>query len=260
MMVDASGETVAADALTRGVGVLVREGRAQAGLTRRALAVAAGISERYLALLEVGSANVSLNLLARIGDALGVSIHALIPPDEPRAMPARKGIALIGLRGAGKSTLGEALAEATGLPFVRLTQAIVEQAGMETGELMELAGSEAFRRLEVEVLTAMAAQPGRIILETSGGIVADGEAYDLVRRHFHTVWVKAAPEDHMARVIAQNDLRPMAGRAAAMDDLRRLLAVREAAYAQADFVLDTHGVSVDEAAQRLHHMLSPLIS
>jgi len=259
-MTGASGETVAADALTRGVGLLVREGRARAGLTRRALAAATGISERYLALLEAGSANVSLNLLARIGGALDVSIHALIPPEEPHRTSARKGIALIGLRGAGKSTLGERLGKETRLPFVRLTQAIVERAGMETGELMELAGSDAFRRLEIEALEDLVAQPGRIILETSGGIVADGEAFELVRRHFQTVWVKATPEDHMTRVIAQNDLRPMAGRDAAMDDLRRLLAEREAAYAQADFVLDTHGVSVDEAARRLSHMLSPALS
>jgi len=259
-MAEASGETVAADALTRAVGSAVREGRARAGLTRRALAGATGISERYLALLEAGSANVSLNLLARIGQALGVSIHALIPPEEPGSAPAKKGVALIGLRGAGKSTLGEVLSAETGLPFVRLTQAIVERAGMETGELMELAGSGAFRRLEIEALDDMVARPGHIVLETSGGIVADGEAFDLVRRHFHTVWVKAAPEDHMARVIAQNDLRPMAGRAEAMDDLRRLLAEREAAYASADFVLDTHGISVDEAARRLTHMLSAVLS
>ena len=259
-MAGASGETVAADALTQGVGVRVREGRARAGLTRRALAAATGISERYLALLEAGSANVSLNLLARIGQALGVSIHALIPPEEPRRGPAKKGVALIGLRGAGKSTLGERLSKETGLAFVRLTQEIVERAGMETGELMELAGSGAFRRLEIEALQGLVARRGHIILETSGGIVADGEAYELVRRHFHTVWVKASPEDHMARVIAQNDLRPMFGRDAAMDDLRRLLGEREAAYAQADFVLDTHGVSVDEAAARLNHMLSPVLS
>lgn len=259
-MAEASGETVAADALTRAVGSLVREGRSRAGLTRRALAAATGISERYLALLEAGGANVSLNLLARIGAALGVSIHALIPPEAPHPAPAKKGIALIGLRGAGKSTLGQRLSEETGLPLVRLTQAIVERAGMETGELMELAGSNAFRRLEIEVLQGLVAQPGKIVLETSGGIVADGEAFDLVRQHFHTVWVKAAPEDHMARVIAQNDLRPMAGRDAAMDDLRRLLAEREAAYASADFVLDTHAVSVDEAARRLHHMLSAVLA
>ncbi len=259
-MPEASGETVAADALTRGVGVLVREGRSRAGLTRRALAAEAGVSERYLALLEAGSANVSLNLLARIGEALGVSIHALIPPEAPRRAADKKGVALIGLRGAGKSTLGERLSKQTGLPFVRLTQEIVERAGMETGELMELAGSGAFRRLEIEALQGLVARPGPIVLETSGGIVADTEAFELVRRHFHTVWVKAAPEDHMARVIAQNDFRPMAGRDAAIDDLRRLLVEREATYAQADFVLDTHGVSVDEAAQRLSHMLSPLLS
>lgn len=259
-MPQAGGETVATDTLTRAVGALVRAGRSRAGLTRRALAAATGISERYLALLEAGGANVSLNLLARIGEALGVSIHALIPADEPCRSGTRKGVALIGLRGAGKSTLGERLSRETGLPFVRLSQEIVERAGMETGELMELAGSGAFRRLEIEVLQGLVAQPGKIILETSGGIVADGEAFDLVRQHFHTVWVKAAPEDHMARVVAQNDMRPMAGRDAAMDDLRRLLAEREAAYEQADFVLDTHGVSEDEAARRLRHMLSPVLA
>ena len=124
---------------------------------------------------------------------------------------------------------------------------------------MELAGSEAFRRMEVEALEDLIARPARIVLETSGGIVADGEAYDLVRGHFHTVWIKATPEDHMARVVAQNDFRPMAGRQAAMDDLRRLLAERQAAYGQADFVLDTHGLTVDAAARRLHQVLEPLL-
>ncbi len=258
-MKPASGETVAVEALTRGVGALVRQGRARHGLTRRALGAATGISERYLAQLEAGSANVSLNLLARIGAALEVSIHALIPPDEAHFGLARKGFALIGLRGAGKTTLGERLGQQTGLAFVRLTQAIVERAGMETGELMELAGSEAFRRMEVEALENLIARPGRMVLETSGGIVADGEAYDLVRRHFHTVWIRASPEDHMARVVAQNDLRPMAGREAAMDDLRRLLAERQAAYGAAAFTLDTHGLTVDDAARRLYHLLEPLL-
>ena len=256
-MMPASGETMAT--LTRGVGLLVRQGRAQHGLTRRALAAAAGISERYLAQLEAGSANVSLKLLARIGQALGVSIHALIPAEAPAPIPARKGIALVGLRGAGKTTLGTALAGATGLAFVRLTQVIVERAGMEIGELMELAGTDAFRRLEAEALADLIAAPDRIVLETGGGIVADGEAYEMVRRHFHTVWIKASPQDHMARVIAQNDLRPMAGRAAAIDDLRRLMAERQAAYGAADAVLDTHGASVDEAAARLVQLAAPLI-
>jgi XRE family aerobic/anaerobic benzoate catabolism transcriptional regulator len=260
-MAPAGGETVAVDSLTRGVGVLVREGRARTGLTRRALAAATGISERYLALLEAGSANVSLNLLARIGAALGVSIHALIPAGEVSgASPRQKGIALIGLRGAGKSTLGESLATATGLPFVRLTQVIVERAGMDTGELMELGGSDAFRRLEVEALQELIASAGRVVLETSGGIVADGEAYDLVRRHFRTVWIKAEPQDHMARVVAQNDLRPMVGRDKALDDLRRLLAERQSAYGAADAVLDTHGLTVDEAAARLVQLAAPLIA
>jgi XRE family aerobic/anaerobic benzoate catabolism transcriptional regulator len=137
---------------------------------------------------------------------------------------------------------------------------IVERAGMETGELMELGGTEAFRRMEVEALQGLIAAPGQIVLETSGGIVADGEAYDLVRRHFHTVWVKASPEDHMARVVAQNDLRPMAGRDKAIDDLRRLLAERQDAYGEADAVLDTHGLAVDEAARRLAHLVAPLIA
>jgi XRE family aerobic/anaerobic benzoate catabolism transcriptional regulator len=261
MMRPASGETVAS--LTRGVGIRVREGRARQGLSRKALASAAQVSERYLAELEAGSANVSLNLLARIGRALGVSIRALIPDEGDAAVtgaPKGSGIALIGLRGAGKSTLGEALARELGVPFVRLTQLIAERAGMETGELMELAGSEAFRRLELEALEALIARPGPIVLETSGGIVADRAAFDLVKHHFHTVWIKARAEDHMARVIAQNDLRPMAGREAAMDDLKRLLAGREAAYGEADCVLDTHGTTVAEASARLLRLARPLVA
>lgn len=247
--------------LTRGVATRVREARGARGLTRRALAAAAGVSERYLALVEAGGANVSLNLLARVGRALDVSLHALIPGSAgPAASGAGKGVALIGLRGAGKSTLGEAVAARAGLPFVRLNQLVSEQAGMAVGELMELAGSHGFRRMEVEALEALVRTPGRIVLETSGGIVADRTAFDLVRHHFHTVWIKATAEDHMARVVAQNDLRPMAGRAAAMDDLRRLIAERAAAYGEADQVLDTHRLTVAEAAERLAQLVEPVLS
>ena len=163
----------------------------------------------------------------------------------------RKGIAMVGLRGAGKTTLGMELSALTGVPFVRLSQLVVERAGLETSEIMELGGPTAFRRFEFEALQSLIDQPGKVILETSGGLVADGSSYDLLINHFYTVWLRADPDEHMQRVIDQNDLRPMTGRTAAMKDLRALLHEREPVYARADHTLLTSGRSIKECLAEL---------
>ncbi|MGI9414316.1 MAG: shikimate kinase [Hyphomicrobiales bacterium] len=273
------------------VGHRVRALRRDRKLTRRQLADATGISERYLGQLENGQANASLNILHRIASHFGEPIAALIPVDA-RAVVAhrplaelvsalgpreqneayqmlakrfgaadtdRKGIALVGLRGAGKTTLGEELSELTGVPFLRLSQLVAERAGLDTSEIMELGGANAFRRFECEALQDLIDRPGKVILETSGGIVADDGTYDLLSRSFHTVWLRAEPNEHMQRVIDQNDLRPFAGRSEAMKDLMGLLSEREQAYGKADDTLETSGRSIRECLSELVEISKPVI-
>jgi XRE family aerobic/anaerobic benzoate catabolism transcriptional regulator len=254
------------------VGRKVKTLRRDRALTRKQLAERASISERYIGQLENGQANVSLNVLDRIVVELSARITDVLPGaskeishDPLRRLleeldgeelekafkllssnfgvkpHPRKGIALVGLRGAGKTTLGRELSGVSGIPFKRLTGMIADEAGMTMAELIELGGTNGLRRLEREVLNGLVEEPGPVILETSGGIVANRETYDHMRAHFVTVWVKAAPEEHMQRVIDQNDLRPISGRSSAMLDLKSLLLEREGAYAEADFVLDTSG-------------------
>ncbi len=273
------------DQLTARVGSAVRSARREARLPRHALAEAAGISERYIGQLETGRANISLNVLQKIAAALGVEIIDLLEQGPARYAPlnallaqlseqqmrdahavlqrhfnaegqAKCGIALVGLRGAGKSTLGRSLAIRLGVPFVQLTQLVTERAGMTTQELVELAGLDAFRRLEREALLALIEQKDKVVLETGGGLVGAPETYRLVLEHFHTVWVKAQPEEHMQRVVDQNDLRPMAGRPEAMNDLKALLADRQQAYGQAAAVLDTSGLDEGTTADQLFHLVS----
>ncbi len=273
------------DQLTARVGDAVRAARRDARLPRHALAEAAGISERYIGQLETGRANISLNVLQKIAGALNVQITDLLGQGAAQYAPlngllaglsaqqlrdahdilarhfdavrqTKCGVALVGLRGAGKTALGRALAQSRGLEFVQLTQLVTERAGMTTQELVELAGLDAFRRLEREALMALIDQRTKVVLETSGGLVGAPETYRLVLEHFHTVWVKAQPEEHMQRVVDQNDLRPMAGRPEAMNDLKALLADRQQAYSEAAAVLDTSGLDEETTAQQLSHLVS----
>ena len=273
------------------VGQRVRALRRDRNLTRRQLADATGISERYLGQLENGQANASLNILHRIASYFGETVSAVIPvdaksvvshrplaelvsalgpreQDEAYRMLAkkfgttendRKGIALVGLRGAGKTTLGRELSKLTGVPFLRLTQLVAERAGLKTSEIMELGGADSFRRFEREALQDLISRPGKVILETSGGIVAGDTAYDLLIRRFHTVWLRADPQEHMQRVIDQNDLRPFAGRSEAMKDLVGLLSEREQAYGMADDKLETSGRTIRECLSQLVEISKPVI-
>jgi XRE family aerobic/anaerobic benzoate catabolism transcriptional regulator len=220
------------------LGERVRAWRAEHGSTRKALAAASGVSERYLAQLEAGEGNISVLLLRKLARAMNVQVDALLREDSPAA--ARR-IALLGLRGAGKSTLGARLAGALAVPFVELDHEVEREAGTRLGEVFAMYGQEAFRRFERRALERVLRTHDAAVIAAGGSIVTDPESYRLLRENCRTVWLKAKPEEHMNRVIAQGDMRPFKGRKAALDEIRKLLADREGLYARADLTLDTSG-------------------
>lgn len=238
----------ARDPFLAALGERVRTLRARHGLSRKALARSAGVSERHLANLETGQGNASVMLLRHLALALRTSIGELVGEPGRAADPARTGrIALIGLRGAGKSTLGRMLADDLRVPFIELDRVVERVAGCGVGEIHSLYGPAAFRRYELRALEATVGEHARAVVAAGGGIVTEGSTYDLLRARCYTVWLRATPEEHMKRVIDQGDLRPMAGHAEAMDDLKRILASRDADYAKADFTFDTGGKPLAEA-------------
>jgi XRE family aerobic/anaerobic benzoate catabolism transcriptional regulator len=232
------------------VGRAVRLRREQRAMSRKVLARAADVSERYLAQLEAGEGNASIVLLRHVAAALGARINDLFDACDKDA-GRRKRIVLIGLRGAGKSTLGQALAKSLGRPFVELDREIEREAGIGLSELFLLSGQEGFRRVERRCLERVIASHEDMVLTAGGGIVSDPETFNRLLANCYTVWIKAAPEEHMARVIAQGDTRPMAGNAEAMKDLRRILASRESLYGKADARIDTSGQSVQQSLAAL---------
>lgn len=235
----------------RALGQRVRLLRARRGMTRRILAAQSGVSERYISAVEAGTGNGSILLLRALAGGLNVGLRALLEdePEAPQApltrAPDHHGrIALIGLRGAGKSTLGRLLGERLGTQFLELDQEIEKEAGLGLGEIMELHGQFGFRRLERGVLDRLIATHSKAVIAAGGGIVAEAATFARLREACLTVWVKAAPEDHMQRVIDQGDLRPMRNNRRSMDDLRAILASREALYAAADIEIETSGRDV----------------
>lgn len=269
----------------RQLGEKVRDGRARRGMTRRQLALHSGVSERYLAQLESGQGNISIILLRQVATAMGLAPESLVregpePPVElalllqklnrlsPRQIERaadliehefgsgarRQGrIALIGLRGAGKTTLGQALAKRLSVPFVDLAKLIETEAGTDLSEIFNLYGQSAYRRYERQALERALSDHPTAVIEAGGSLVSETATYERLLESCLTIWIKASPEEHMNRVIAQGDLRPMAGDwEEAMADLRRILAQREALYAKAHAVLDTSG-RLEEAA--LHELL-----
>jgi len=239
------------------------------------------VSQRYLAQLESGSGNISIALLYRVAEALDLSLESLVSDTEltlkpepkigelyenasediqakvmqllspPHVQKARaKRVCLIGLRGAGKTTLGQKVSHRLDIPFVELNTVIEELGGMAISEVMELYGQEGYRRLEAQALQHIIDTRESLILAVAGGIVAEPETYTTLLNHFHTVWVRTTPEEHMTRVRAQGDTRPMAGNPEAMEQLKRILSAREGEYARAAAQLDTSdqrpGVSTDQ--------------
>ena len=233
------------------LGSRVREWRAAHGTTRRDLAAASGISERYLAQLEGGAGNISILLLRKVARAMGVPVESLVRESAADARP----IALLGLRGAGKSTLGAKLAEALRVPFVELDREVEKEAGAALGEVFSMYGQDAFRRFERRALEAVLSRNERMVLATGGGLVTDPGTYELLLERCRCVWLKAAPEEHMARVIAQGDMRPFKGRNAALDEIRKLLADRNRLYGRAELALDTSGKTAKASLAELKELV-----
>ena len=216
------------------VGTTVRAQRERRGWSRRELAGASGVSERFLAQLETGDGNISLRRFADVARALGTTPAALLVVPEPTAS-----IALLGVRGAGKSSVGAALAKKLDMAFVEADREIEQAAGLPLGEIFTMHGEAYYRRVEREVLTRLLADPVPKVIATGGSIVNDPTSYALLRTRARTVWLRARPEDHWNRVVAQGDQRPMAENPHAFAELRALLAAREKLYAKADHTIET---------------------
>jgi XRE family aerobic/anaerobic benzoate catabolism transcriptional regulator len=236
------------------LGERVRAWRADHGMTRKALSKASGISERYVAQLESGKGNISILLLRQLARAMGMSAESLVA-DSQRA-PRSERIALVGLRGAGKSTLGERLARLLHLPFVELGREVEKEAGVKLGEVFVLYGPDAFRRFERRALERVLAEHPRVVIAAGGGIVTDTQTYDILLQHCVCVWLKATPEEHMSRVMAQGDIRPFKGYSAALQEIRKTLKYRDALYARADAVVETSGKSVKQTLQQIRRALA----
>jgi XRE family aerobic/anaerobic benzoate catabolism transcriptional regulator len=276
------------------LGERVRDLRAQRGLTRKAVAVAAEVSERHLANLEYGTGNASILVLQQVATALHCSLAELLgdfttrSPEwllirellehrsEPELRRVRlalhellaggandnakhRRIALVGLRGAGKSTLGPLLARELDVPFVELSREIETLAGCSVREIHDLYGTAAYRRYERRALEETVQIHSEVVIETPGGIVSDPATFNELLAHCTTAWLRATPEDHMARVAAQGDMRPMAASKEAMDDLRRILDGRAAFYSKADFIVDTSGQTPAESLRTLQGTVRQLM-
>jgi XRE family aerobic/anaerobic benzoate catabolism transcriptional regulator len=269
------------------LGERVREVREQRGMARKLLATEADVSERYLAALEGGEGNASVILLRRVAAALGLPlidlldvgesgterrqlrrfVESLPPKRAEEALQRLRGefgqdhavrrtrITLIGLRGAGKSTLGSALAKELRRPFIELDREIEREAGMPLSEVFLLYGQPGYRRIERRCLERLISSQEDVVLTVGGGIVSETETYNLLLLNCFTVWIKATPEEHMSRVIAQGDVRPMAGHSEAMDDLRHILVSREPLYAKADATVDTSGRTVEKSIKALRQVV-----
>lgn len=272
------------------LGERVRELRARRGLTRKAVAQAADVSERHLANLEHGTGNASILVLLQVAQALHCELSELLgdvttsspewlmirellehrseadlhrarqslsqlfhAPGADRARTTR--LALIGLRGAGKSTLGRRLADDLGYAFIELSREIEQFAGCSINEIHSLYGTHAYRRYERRALEEAIQIYPEVVIATPGGLVADAANFNLLLQHCYTVWLQADPADHMARVAAQGDVRPMAGSAEAMDDLKRILAGRSSFYAKADMAFNTSEHDEQEAFTELRRQV-----
>ena len=285
----AATETGADDDFLARLGGKVRDARGRRGLTRKVLARDSAVSERHLAELEAGRGNISVLLLRQVAATLGLPLAELLRENGDQALeltlileflqrlpkqrlarvhaqlqrdfggnPAGRSerIALIGLRGAGKSTLGEALAGELKVPFIELDREIEREAGTGLSEIFLLYGQQGYRRYEQRCLENILESQARCVIATGGSIVSEAATYDLLRSSCFTVWLKAKPEEHMSRVMAQGDMRPMAGNTQAMADLKRILQSRAALYGQADAVVDTGGRNIKQSLKDLKRVIA----
>jgi XRE family aerobic/anaerobic benzoate catabolism transcriptional regulator len=272
------------DLFLRAFGERIRAERARRGMSRKLLADHAGISERYITQIESGKGNISIVLLRHVAAALGLPLARLVEDEPPsaemtlvrqflaRLSPAQlkeahaslaarfasdasllrsQRIALVGLRGAGKTTLGAALAKAKDVPFFELDREIERLSGASMGVVVELYGQQAYRRYELQALQELLESHPQFVVATGGSLVSETETYELLLRHCFTAWIRATPEEHMERVLAQGDRRPMAASTQAMDDLRRILEERTPLYARADVVVETSGKGEKETLREL---------
>ena len=273
-------KTVVSDPL-KSLGERVRQARARRGMTRKQLAHHSGVSERYLAQIEAGHGNISVLVLRQLGKALNISADVLLyqgsePPVEfvhtveflrrlsvdelkharqmllhqfggvdPAARHRR--IAFIGLRGAGKSTLGAALAERLEMPFLELDRLIEQESGLTLNLIFDFRGQAGFRELERQCLENVLRRHPCFILATGGSLVSEPGTFERLLSSCFTVWVRTSPEEHMRRVIDQGDMRPMSNNRDAMSDLKRILAEREVLYSKADIQIDTAGRTFEQS-------------
>jgi XRE family aerobic/anaerobic benzoate catabolism transcriptional regulator len=270
------------------MGRQVREARERRGLARKVLSQQSGVSERYLAQLEAGEGNASVLLLRSVARALGMPLTELLDHRESSVehrlirrflerLPEhrledvvfrlmrdfghdealrRKRVALVGLRGAGKTTLGEALAAELHCPFIELDREIEREAGISLSEVFLLYGQAGYRRIERRCLERILEANTEMVMAVGGGVVSEPETFNLLLLNCFTVWLKAAPDLHMARVVAQGDFRPMQGNAEAMEDLTRILEARAPLYRKADATVDTSGEAPEQSLAKLRQALS----
>ena len=249
----------------------VRDRRQNLGLTARQLAERAGLSPRFISDLENGRANIAIGRLSAVADVLGVDLGELVATstwlastsaaiigavdgDRVRSMRPRP-VALLGMRGAGKSTVGRLLADALVWEFVEVDDRVEQAAGLDLAAIFAMQGEEYYRRLEALVLGELLGQSTPRVFALSGGLVTNGPVFDLVRRRCTTVWLHARPEQHMQRVLQQGDRRPVAERSRPMEELKVILAAREPLYRQANLAVDTSGA---DPAAVLEELLAAL--
>ncbi len=290
MDLSSPANTDSKDPFLASLGERTRALRARRGLTRKGLARAAEVSERHIANVEMGVGNASIQFLRQLAQALNCSLAELVGDEtasspewlmiremlrgrgEPELTQARaalaglfgtpasaaarrRRVALVGLRGAGKSTLGRMLADHWSMPFVELNRSIEAVAGCSLAEIHSLYGPAAYRRYERRALEDTLQRFPRAVIATPGGIVSDPATFNLLLAHCYSVWLRASPEEHMSRVLAQGDTRPMSGNTEAMTDLKRILESRAAFYSKADEVLDTGGKSLQTTFAELRERL-----